>query len=1526
MKARLFAFSLSFTSALFSQEMIAEASPSASNSQGYTINYNTVPAVEYIRFASKICNVNFIFDETELNFTVSVVSDAPITSENVMATLVQVLRIHGMTMLEQDNSLVIHKSPSVKQIATIVTKDGQEANSPIVTRIFRPKIMKVDALSAIISPMISSDSILDTSPETQQLILTDVTANVNKVASLIEILDTPVSLLEVKTYNVQHNSPETLILLAGQIMGPIAQGNPFILVPQVTSNSIFIVSSPDLVQRATAILTSLDTQPKKAILTERKLMSEDIFIYKAVNRSAESVIHNLMSISDSLQKSGLVDSDLIQTIDTAKAVPQTNSILFTGSKESIAKVKEFLVSIDAETNTGYEKSSFFIYRPQVKSAQEIGSALKDLAKNLKGTKGADESLVQMIEGAKVNAATNTIVFSGEERNFTQVRELLTTLDSGKVAKGPGKNGFFIYKIQHADAAELEGTLKNFAKTLDKSNVSDEGLTQSIQSLQYIKETNSLLFTGNESDLARLKELVPSFDTGMVTIPSSNQFYIYKPRYRKGDQIASSIKEIAGNLDSDEYKDPAFVRTLQSMKYVKSTNSLLFTGDTASIQRLETLIAGVDQPQAGPESEQTFFLYAPLYASREKTESYLRQLGDNLNKKREEDLVSLIRSAKWIEPSHSFMFHGTEGSIARLKVLLADFDKPNQSAPVVQKGFFIYSVQYAPQEKVGQYLDQVADNLSKKGTNPDLADAIRSKKWIEESHSYMFNGTDSALAQIKELLKTYDTPEEQQKKNKSGYYIYKVQHTSGEAIEEDLDALAKNFKSTDLKDAKILDVINKIRYVKETNSLLLTGDPTAIEEVKAMIADYDYPRAQTAVNSNFFMYKPQHLSAVEIRKNLSDIASNLKSADLADPTLLKTIETAKYVESTNSLVFTGPPDTLQKVQLLIKDIDIPPTSHAPIQHIGKTTFLLYKLKNAGGPQIISSIQAMTTDLKKSNQSDKEFLSALQSVKYVKETNSLLFTGTEEALARVQTLVEQFDVVGLSPGGGKPAPVSGQPNFLLYKPTSVTGPELEKIMHDFAENLRLSGLADPDLFNAITSMRFVEKSQSLIFTGTPKALDQVKELLTSFDIPANGTQQTPIATEPSIQAIDNTSFLVYKLQFHKGDEIQSALRQIAKDLTMSNAPVNQNLLNSINSIQWLEVTNSLLSSGDQETLTRLRELIKNLDIPLKQVFIEMLVIETTLVNTLNFGLEWGANYKYKDSFAGSMFNTTPQTSSNGTTLTTNDSFINYLSQLTPPTAPTPVSNSAGTTGIVPGTGFDLGVIGEVIKHNGSTFLTIGSLLTALQSDTETSIVMTPKIIAQDGRTSSIFVGINQPFAGSFVSNTAQGATVQTSNIEYRDIGLQLTITPVLGNSDIVTLDISLDRSSIATNVAGTTISTSGGSATGITTSKTTMQTTVHVPNENFLILSGFVNNSSAKVTSGIPCLGGLPIIGAAFSKSNDTVSNDNIVIFLRPRIVNSLEDMRRISADQEDFFRDQAGTPYLEHNYNEAMELIKTIDDE
>lgn len=1190
--------------AITAEDLIAKTdlfkSKKAKAEEGYKINYNTVSIIEYIRFASKICKVNFIYEESDLNFTVTVVSDEPATAANVMATLLQVLRIHGLSLLEQDNNLVIHKSADVKQVASLVKEGDPKSSASIVTRIFRIKNAKPASIAAVIQPMISGTALLETSAETRQIILTDITANVDKIALLIENLDSPHTLFEIRAFAAQHNRPEVLIALASQIMTPIAAGNPFILVPHNMAGEIYIVSSPELVARAIEVLTSLDTPAKPGMAHE--------------------------------------------------------------------------ISPGVLLGTGLpgEKSSFFVYKPQYRSAEKIKKSILEMAENLKGTRGADQSFIDTIESVKINASTQTLSFSGEEKNFARVQELLAKIDlqGGKGGTGP-----------------------------------------------------------------------------------ATQFYIYKPLHQGGDAIEEAIKEVAGQLKSDKLADPGFLNALGTMKWVKSTESLMFTGDPASLQKVQALIGTIDVQESAASS--------------------------------------------------------------------------------------------------------------------------------------------------------------------NTYFIYKVRNTTGELIEEDLDNLAKNFKSSGHKDAKILDVISKIRYVKETNSLFISGDAKAVEEVKQLIVQYDYPReSKGPSSSNFYMYKPQYLKAKEIEKSLKDVSANLKTAGLADPSLLKAIDSAKYVSTTNSLIFTGTPDALSKIQSLIKDIDVASVSPASVQRVGKTSFLLYKLKLASGPQVVSAMKNLSGDLKKSGATDKNLLDALNSMKYVKETNSLFFSGDEESLARIQGLVEKFDVpslAGPAEAGNLPVPTSGASNFFVYRPSSLPGQELEKLLVDFAEHLKSSGLYDPDLFSAITSMRWTDKTQTLVFTGSPKALAQVKDLLKEFDIQSNMTQGAiALPSDQSIQSIDNTSFLVYKLQFHKGDEIQGALRQIAKDLTMSNAQINQGLLNSINSIQWLEVTNSLLCSGDQDTLTRLRELIKSLDLPLKQVFVEMLVIQTTLTNALNFGLEWGANYKFKNKFGAGSYNSAPFG-------TAPDNFMNRLSSLTPPAPPTPLGN------IPISSGFDLGVIGEVIKHNGETFLTLGSLMSALQLDSESSIVMTPKLITQDGRTSSIFVGENIPFVGSFVQNNSQN-TVNTSNIEYRDIGFNLTITPVLGNSDIVTLDINLDRSQTVTDVSGAAINFNSQSAQGIITSKTTMNTTVHVPDNHFLILSGMVNNSNVKSKSGIPCLGGLPLVGAAFTKNNDTSTNSNIVIFLRPHIINSIDDMRKVTTKEETYFRDQAGTPFLERHFDEGMELIKTVDDE
>jgi type III secretion protein C len=369
-------------------------------------------------------------------------------------------------------------------------------------------------------------------------------------------------------------------------------------------------------------------------------------------------------------------------------------------------------------------------------------------------------------------------------------------------------------------------------------------------------------------------------------------------------------------------------------------------------------------------------------------------------------------------------------------------------------------------------------------------------------------------------------------------------------------------------------------------------------------------------------------------------------------------------------------------------------------------------------------------------------------------------------------------------------------------------------------------------------------------------------------------------------DKMKFFVYKLKYHQGSEIETALKKIAGDL-INRSDTPQKLLKAIQSIQWISATNSLLCSADEETLDSLKKLINSLDVPARQVFIEVLVVETDVRKSMDFGLQWvaGGEYRNKVGFGTGNFpplnNRNPSNPFAGT--------VQGVNASNPPT---------GLSQIPIGNGFDLGVIGDIIMHKGKSYLTLGSLVHALQADGDSTIVLNQKIITQDNKSSTIFVGDNIPFTGSVVQTVGQSQQT-TANIEYRDIGVNLNITPMLGEGDIITLDI---EEQITESVDD--FQNSATMVNGIRTTKTNMVTHVHVPDQHFLVLSGMVRNARSHHKAGIPCLGGLPVIGAAFSRNIQNDEKRNVIIFVRPTIVRTVEDFNQITQKQEEVFREQA----------------------
>ena len=392
--------------------------------------------------------------------------------------------------------------------------------------------------------------------------------------------------------------------------------------------------------------------------------------------------------------------------------------------------------------------------------------------------------------------------------------------------------------------------------------------------------------------------------------------------------------------------------------------------------------------------------------------------------------------------------------------------------------------------------------------------------------------------------------------------------------------------------------------------------------------------------------------------------------------------------------------------------------------------------------------------------------------------------------------------------------------------------------------------------------------------------------------------------------NTKFFIFKLRYRKGDTIEKVLRQIA-DTIQQNERGNEDLIAALRSVQWLETTNSLVFSGTPDSLDKTYALTNELDLPIRQVFVEVLLLDTSINDSLNYGVTFGTR------FGGGNVSGT-QTFFNGSTpllgaLTT--AGLTNLGQVVG-TQQVLVPDST-TLGTQSPSGFNLGIIGQKITHCGTEFGSLAALINAVHDRTKDKVVMNPKILVENGVPAELFVGINTPYRTQSISNDR--GSVLTSNFEYRDVGTTLKITPYLGTSDIVTLDLEEEDSTIISGLItnANTANTSPGPTTRINRTKTR----INMPNKYFLVISGMLQHEESRERTQVPCLGGVPILGGGFSNKINTDVKRNLLLFIRPVIIDTEEEIQHITKHQQDVYDyKNCLRNYDEYEVEEALDLF------
>ena len=157
--------------------------------------------------------------------------------------------------------------------------------------------------------------------------------------------------------------------------------------------------------------------------------------------------------------------------------------------------------------------------------------------------------------------------------------------------------------------------------------------------------------------------------------------------------------------------------------------------------------------------------------------------------------------------------------------------------------------------------------------------------------------------------------------------------------------------------------------------------------------------------------------------------------------------------------------------------------------------------------------------------------------------------------------------------------------------------------------------------------------------------------------------------------------------------------------------------------------------------------------------------------------------------------------------------------------------------------------------------------------------------DNEEASLNVSQEVPVVTGSFTNTGGniGAVNPFQTIQREQVGVKLTITPQINESDSLLLDISQEISNIAQSVEG---------ATDLITNQRIVETTVIVDDRQVLVLGGLLEDVLRESEQRVPILGSIPVLGALFRSQTTDKVKTNLLVFIRPTI---LRDAATISTE-------------------------------
>lgn len=344
-------------------------------------------------------------------------------------------------------------------------------------------------------------------------------------------------------------------------------------------------------------------------------------------------------------------------------------------------------------------------------------------------------------------------------------------------------------------------------------------------------------------------------------------------------------------------------------------------------------------------------------------------------------------------------------------------------------------------------------------------------------------------------------------------------------------------------------------------------------------------------------------------------------------------------------------------------------------------------------------------------------------------------------------------------------------------------------------------------------------TLILIDTPEKIIEMKEVILQQEL-------------PTITRILPTETKAFELNYTRVEDIQD---EIEKVLTVD-----------VGTLRTDDRTNTIIATDMPHKIREIENIIKAFDRKTRQVFIEAKIVEATLTDLFQWGIDWETimymSLKGLDNLA--QYSILPEV-----------------------TLPLSLADNSFKLTLTKLLGQDLGAV-----------------LEALATVTETKILSNPHLTVEEGKEAKIQVIERQPYEEETTTTASGGTTTTAKTYQWVDVGVTLNVTPTINEKGYINMLIKPEVSSISTWYGGDP--QAAGAVPVVKSAEA--ETTITIKDGVTIIIAGLIKDEKTKSIYKVPFLGDIPFFGESlFQKRSDEIKRTETIIFLTPKIVSGDE---------------------------------------